>query len=112
MKKLILFLLLFSVPCLAQTVAPHYAEARTGETVTLEILISEPADQINVYRKTGVTTSATLIGSVPVLENVWEYEWLYLMPGGTTTQYRLFVVPKKGAELLNESNGVRVKRIK
>lgn len=110
--KLFLLFLLLGKPLKAQTVSPFVTEARAGETVTLDIEISEPADFINVYRKTGVTSTPSLIGQIAVQPDVWAYAWDYTMPGGTISQYRFFVVPKKGAELLGESNGVRVKRVK
>lgn len=83
-----------------------------GETITLEIYITDVADTINVYRKTGVTMAPSLVGTIPVLPDVWVYDWSYKMPTGTVSQYRFWVVPKKGTELLDESNGVRVKRKK
>jgi len=111
--RTLIVLLLFSISGFAQTnLDPLYYEARSGDPIKMEIHITEAADFINVYRKTGVTSTPTLLGSVPVQVDVWSYQFMSSMPSGSTLQYRFFAVPKKGAELLSESNGVRVKRIK
>lgn len=111
-KAFLLFVLL-AKPCWADTELDNLlTEARAGDVVTLTIHNSEPADSLQIYRKTGVTSQPSLVGSIPVQPDVWEYAWSYKMPGGSISQYRFFVVPKRGAELLGESNGVRVKRVK
>lgn len=110
--KFLLLFLLFGKPVAGQTLTPFVAEARGGDTVTLGIEISEPADFINVYRKTGVTSTPSLVGQIAVQPGVWSYSWTYTMPGGSVSQYRFFAVPKRGSELLDESNGVRITRKK
>ena len=102
-----LLLLLLCSTSMAQTVSK-----RTGEIIYLKACGAD-GDTLNFYRKTGVTTSATKIGTVLRIPDVLECkEFQYIMPGGSTAQYRFFVVPLKVGELLEESNGVRVKRIK
>ena len=84
--------------------------ASSGEVVSFGILAPDNVDGINVYRKTGVLSSPTLLGTIPVTKGVGEYFWDFRMPSGTTPQYRLWSVTKKGTQLLDESNGVRVVR--
>lgn len=112
-NKLFLLLLLLGKPAWSQTITtPFYKEARTGDVVEMDVSISEPLDFINIYRKTGVTSTPSLVGIITVTPSVSTYTWSYKMPGGTTAQYRFWAVTKKGSELLDESNGVRVKRVK
>lgn len=110
--KLFLLFLLLVKPVQAQTADPLLTEARAGDTITLTVHNSEPADTLQVYRKTSVTATPSLVGSIPVIPDTWEYTWKYIMPGGTTAQYRFFVVCKKNGILEGESNVARVKRIK
>ena len=108
MKWIIAFLIaISSCDAIAQTV-----EKRAGETIYLKACGAD-GDTINFYRKTGVMTSATKIGTALRVPDVLECKEIqYVMPGGTTAQYRFFAVPVKSGESLEESNGVRVKRIK
>jgi len=87
-------------------------DKRTGETITLTACGDE-GDTVNFYRKTGVLTTPTKLGVSLRVPGVYECKELnYVMPGGTTSVYRFFAVPIKGGEFLDETNGVRVKRIK
>jgi hypothetical protein len=106
--RILIFFLLFASPVFAQTV-----EKRTGETVFVTIWISDPADSINLYLHTrGYLASQQLLRTFPVVNGQWKYETTWIMPAGNEPEYRFFVVPQKVNEPLEESNGVRVKRIK
>lgn len=100
-----LLLLLLALPLSAQTV-----EKKAGEIIYLEAC-GDQGDTVNFYRKTGSTASASKIGFVLKVPGVVDCKSIqYVMPGGTTKEYRFFAVPVKSGEFLEESNGVRVKR--
>ena len=103
--KTIIVMLVLSATLSAQTVSK-----RAGEIIYLKACGAD-GDTLNFYRKTGVATSATKIGTALRVPDVLECKEIqYVMPGGTTAQYRFFAVPVKSGETLEESNGVRVKR--
>lgn len=60
----------------------------------------------NIYRQTGVTSSTSKI--VSLLPTARGYG--FTVPGGTTRQYRLVIVPVKGASFLPGSAEVLVNR--
>src|SRR3972149_692452 len=88
---------------------PQPIEKQAGDIIVFTVQLSDQADSISIYRKTGVTTMPSKIGSIPVVSGTNRYEFQYVMPGGTTKMYRFFAVPIRGFEFLEESNGVRVK---
>jgi hypothetical protein len=111
--KTLFFILLLSVTGFAQTnVDPLLVEKRTGEPITLTINNSDLADSFNIYRKTSTTSTPMLVGAIAAQPNVYIYTWSTGMPGGTTPQYRFWVVVKRNGVLEGESNVARVKRIK
>jgi len=110
--SLILLTLVLAVSGLAQTVDPLLVEKRTGEPITLTINNADLADSFNIYRKTSTTSTPMLVGAVAAQPNVYIYTWSTGMPGGSTPQYRFWVVVKRNGVLEGESNVARVKRIK
>lgn len=85
---------------------------KAGEVIVLTACGAQ-GDVLNFYRKTGVTTTAAKIGSITKILNRMECtEFRYIMPSGVTREYRFFVVPIQAGEFLEETNGVKVKRIK
>lgn len=103
--KTIIVMLMLSVTLSAQTVSK-----RAGEIIYLEAC-GDQGDTVNFYRKTGTTASASKIGFVLKVPGVVDCKSIqYVMPTGTTKEYRFFAVPVKSGEVLEETNGVRVKR--
>lgn len=100
-----MLLLLVSVPALPQTV-----EKRTGDIATLRTCVGE-GDQVHFYRKTSPGATPWRIGTKPVPPGRC-VELRYLMPSGTTPEYRFFATPQRGTEFMNDTNSVTIKRIK
>lgn len=95
---------------LCSTAFAQSVEKRAGETITLEAC-GDQGDTVNFYRKTGVTTTPTKIGAVLRIPGIVDCKELrYVMPGGTTREYRFFAVPVQRLTFLEETNGVTVKR--
>ena len=102
MRFLFAFLFLLSTtPYLAQSVVK-----KTGEVIILTACGTE-GNVMNFYRKTGVSNSASKIGSVQKKSGELTCQEIkYTMPGGSTREYRFFAVPVVGSQFLSESNGV------
>jgi hypothetical protein len=90
---------------IAQTV-----EKRTGETIVLPAC-GDQGDTINFYRKTSPLATPSKIGTVLRVPGVVECKEIrYTMPSGTTREYWFFALTTKSSQVLEETNGVRVKR--
>jgi len=105
--KTLITILLLSVAGFSQVV-----EKKAGDTVYVEACGAE-GDTLRFYRQTTAGSSPVLIGQVSRLPNKVECkEVQWLMPTGTTQYYRFYAVPSLGTEMLNSTNGERVKRKK
>ena len=103
--KTLLLILMMALPAMSQTV-----EKRTGEIAILRTCVGE-GDQVHFYRKTSPAATPWRISTKPVPPGRC-VELRYLMPNETFKEYRFFATPQRGAEFLEDTNGVRIKRIK
>lgn len=98
---------------LTATVEGQIVEKKTGDVITIEVCGAE-GKTVNLYRKTGVATSATKLDAVSRLEGIVECkEFKTTMPSGSTTVYRFYAIPvASNGEFLDATNDQRVKRVK
>ena len=83
-------------------------QKRAGETVHFQI--DAPVNyegMFFIYRKTGVTTQPIKIAELQANERTYDY----VIPKGSTAEYRFFVIPVQNYVYLVGSNEILVRRI-
>lgn len=110
MRVLILILLL-SVPAWAQT-WENEKDKRAGETITITWEFDVAKESLitgwGLYRQTGVSgTPSKVASALPAAR-----EFVYVMPTGTTKQYRFEVRPVKGTLIGPSGTEVLINRVK
>lgn len=110
--KLFLLLVLLSSPLLLAQTWENEGEKRAGETITItwEYDADDEAQLTawSLYRQTGVSNTPSKVASA--LPSAREF--VYVMPSGTTKQYRFFVRPVKGTLIGPAGTEVIINRVK
>jgi hypothetical protein len=92
--------------------AQDVIEKRTGEDIVLQACGAE-GDTVRFYQQMNPDSTPVSIGAmIRVPGELQCKEVVYRMPGGNAQFYRFYAVPSLGSEMLNSTNGERVKRKK